>query len=87
LRADEEALFSLALLMDDYWNARSPTMRAKLASEIRLQRRQFGLTPLDRRRLEWTVAQTEEAKERHEQKRIRRAIVIDGDDPREVLSE
>lgn len=58
--SDKHALFILAVLMDDFWAAPS----TKLASEIRLQRVAFGLTPYDRRRLEWTIETTEEAKDR-----------------------
>jgi hypothetical protein len=35
-----------------------------LAAEIRLQRQCFGLTPLDRRRLQWEIARGEEAEKR-----------------------
>lgn len=58
--SDKHALFILAVLMDDFWSAPS----TKLASEIRLQRVAFGLTPYDRRRLEWTIETTEDAKDR-----------------------
>src|SRR5262245_15041954 len=33
----------------------------ELAAEIRLQRQCFGLTPIDRRRLQWEVGKAEEA--------------------------
>jgi len=62
--SDKHALFILAVLMDDFWGAPS----TKLASEIRLQRVAFGLTPYDRRRLEWTIETAEDAKD-HGQKR------------------
>lgn len=84
LRADLGALFRLVLMVDAYWE----TPSLELAREIRMMEREFGLTPLSRRRLEWTVAQTEEAKDRHEQHRVRRAVVIDAEasgDPRQVL--
>lgn len=58
--SDRHALFLLAVLVDDFW--REPS--TKLAAEIRLQRVAFGLTPYDRRRLEWTIETTEEAKDR-----------------------
>ncbi|MBF4578947.1 hypothetical protein ITJ48_05175 [Frigoribacterium sp. VKM Ac-2530] len=58
--SDRHALFLLAVLVDDFWRAPS----TKLAAEIRLQRVAFGLTPYDRRRLEWTIETTEEAKDR-----------------------
>jgi hypothetical protein len=59
LAADVHGLFRLAVLVDDYWCAGSPSGRKELAGEIRLQGQAFGLTPLDRRRLEWTVGQVE----------------------------
>jgi hypothetical protein len=60
LDADVHGLFRLAVLVDDYWRAETPTARKDLAGEIRLQGQAFGLTPLDRRRLEWTVGQVED---------------------------
>ena len=80
MRADEPALFRLVALVNTFWQSGS----LAVAKEIRLLEREFGLTPLARRRLEWTVAQAEEAKDIHEHKRARRAKIIDGD-PREVL--
>lgn len=81
--SDKHALFVLAILMDEFWTA--PT--TKLASEIRLQRVAFGLTPYDRRRLEWTIETTEEAKERGNDRKTRRAPAKKaGPDPRAVLS-
>lgn len=80
LRGDEPALFRLVWLVDKFWKSGA----LDIAREIRLMEREFGLTPLSRRRLEWSVAQAEEAKDRHEQKRSRRAVIINGD-PREVL--
>ena len=81
LRGDLPALFRLVLLVDNFWKFG----KLEFAKEIRLLEREFGLTPLSRRRLEWTVASTEEAVGRHERNRVRRAQVIDGGDPREVL--
>ncbi len=80
VRADEPALFRLVALVDAFWK----TGLLETAREIRMLEREFGLTPLSRRRLEWTVAQAEEAKDRHEEKRMKRAVVIDGD-LREIL--
>lgn len=80
LRGDLPALFRLVILVDKFWRTQS----LSLASEIRLLEREFGLTPLSRRRLEWTVVQAEESKDDYERKRIRQAPIIEGD-PREVL--
>lgn len=81
LRVDEHSLFRLAILMDVFWTEPNQAM----AAEIRLQQQAFGLTPLDRRRLEWSIEQAEEAKDRRDQKRGQRATVIPGNDPRAIL--
>lgn len=81
MRADLGALYRLAILVNGFWEA----PKLALAAEIRLLEREFGLTPLARRRLEWTVAQTEEAVDRHESARARRAKIIEPADPRGVL--
>jgi len=55
LEADIHALFRLAVLVNEYWLKLDP----KLAAEIRLQQQAFGLTPIDRRRLQWEVEKAE----------------------------
>jgi hypothetical protein len=74
LRADTDGLLQLAALVDQFWKEPSP----KLAAEIRLQRQCYGLTPIDRRRLQWEVVRAEEA----EKKRPNRKIA-----PREPVSD
>lgn len=80
LKGDLDQLIVLAYLMDNFW--REPT--AGLAAEIRQQRQAFGLTPLDRRRLEWEIERVEGPKRGgkvpEQGKRTRRA------DPRDALS-
>lgn len=82
VHGDEPALYRLIVLINLWWQ----TQKLEYAKEIRLLEREFGLTPLSRRRLEWTVAQAEEAKDQHQHKQISRAVVIDAD-PRGVLEE
>lgn len=72
LQADVHALFRLAVLIDLFWT--EPNLA--VAAEIRLQQQAFGLTPIDRRRLQWQVVQVEEAKDKHERGRARRATVV-----------
>ena len=55
LGADCQELSKLILLEDDFHLATEPKERLALIAEIRLQRQCFGLTPIDRRRLQWTV--------------------------------
>lgn len=58
LDADVHGLFRLAVLVDNYW--RDPN--AKSHAEVRLAQKDYGLTPYDRRRLEWTIEATKKAK-------------------------
>ena len=51
LEADRHALVRLAVLIDAFWNEPSK----ELAAEIRLEQQAFGLTPIDRRRLQWAM--------------------------------
>jgi len=80
VQADIHGLYRLATLIDDFWD----TPSTALAAEIRLEQQAFGLTPLDRRRLEWSIAQTEEATTKRQQRQVRAAQAGDVD-PREVL--
>jgi hypothetical protein len=56
-QSDVHGLFMLAVLQDAFWSEPSQA----LAAEIRLQRQCFGLTPIDRRRLQWEIDRGEEA--------------------------
>jgi hypothetical protein len=60
--SDIHQLVLLAYLTHDFYAALSATGRKEAATEIRLQRAMFGLTPYDRRRLEWTIETAEGAK-------------------------
>lgn len=55
--SDRHGLYRLAVLIDDFWQ--HPSTQAN--AEIRLAQKDYGLTPLDRRRLEWTIASAEKA--------------------------
>jgi hypothetical protein len=85
--SDKHQIFVLAMLMDDFFTAESRTMRMNISAEIRLSRMAFGMTPYDRRRLEWTVEQAEESKDRGNERRKRQGITQPNlaDDPRSVL--
>lgn len=85
--SDRHGLFMLADLWDQYWCAEAPRERAALAAEIRLQRQCFGLTPIDRRRLQWTIEKTEDAQDRGKRRRSRPAAAPadPAADPRSVL--
>jgi hypothetical protein len=52
--SDIHGLYAVAYLYDSFF--RRPNVKDH--AEIRLARQPYGLTPLDRRRLEWTLANT-----------------------------
>jgi hypothetical protein len=64
LLTDRDALGRLALIVDDFY--RRPS--ADGLKEIRLQGQLFGLSPLDRSRLQWEVSRGEEAERRFKPK-------------------
>lgn len=63
--SDVHGLYILAMLVDQFWSQPS----AALAGEIRLQRQCFGLTPIDRRRLQWEIDRGEQASGATQQRR------------------
>ena len=54
--SDVHGLFLLADLVDSFWTSSDAGVKAKLATEIRLQGQRYGLSPIDRKRLAWDVA-------------------------------
>jgi hypothetical protein len=78
--SDIHQLHVLARLYQDFYDCDDSRSRLSCAAEIRLQRQQFGLTPYDRRRLEWQIEVTDEAQARGRQRRAPRAVP--GADPR-----
>ena len=76
--SDRHGLFRLAVLVDDFWQ--HPSSQAN--AEIRLAQKDYGLTPLDRRRLEWTIASAETATEKRPDRKPKADKDSDGPDPR-----
>ena len=76
LGPDKEEMGALAILKDMFFKAPS----AQLAGEIRLQSARFGLTPVDRARLDWVMAADEPDKEA-----ARATARHEGGDPRAKL--
>jgi hypothetical protein len=67
--SDRHGLFALAVLVDDFWCTEDAKLRKEIASEIRQQRQCFGLTPIDRRRLQWEIERVDEAQDRGQRRR------------------
>jgi hypothetical protein len=79
IETDWDGIGRLAILWDEFYKRPN----ADTLKEIRLQNPAFGLTPLDRSRLQWEVGRGEEA----ERKRVTKAsgAVKPGGDLRKVL--
>ena len=65
VKADIHGLFRLAIIVNDFWIEPTGARHA----EIRIAQQAYGLTPYDRRRLEWTVETAEAAKDRGNMRR------------------
>lgn len=65
--SDKHGLFRLAVLIDDFWTHPSRETHA----EIRLAQKDYGQTPMDRRRLEWTIESSKKAREDGDKRRSR----------------
>ena len=77
LDSDVDAMGRLALLWDEFYQRPD----ARMLAEIRLQEQRFGLSPLDRSRLQWEVSRAEDA-ERRQPKPVTRTGAAD---PRGIL--
>ena len=75
-QADVHGLWILADLLQQYWDTPCP----QIAAEIRMHRQCYGLTPIDRRRLQWEIKRVDEPKPPPKPKRPKRSK-----DPRSVL--
>jgi len=64
LKADVHGLYRLAVLVDRFWLAPA----VGLAAQINSQEQRYGLSPLDRRRLQWIVERAEGEKRRQPRK-------------------
>jgi hypothetical protein len=60
--SDIHNVYVCAILYDDMWTGETAAARQKAAAEFRQQRSALGLTPYDRRRLEWTIELADDAK-------------------------
>ncbi|HEV8065630.1 MAG TPA: hypothetical protein VGP46_12385 [Acidimicrobiales bacterium] len=69
--SDIHGLYLLADLIDCYWMADmvKGMTKKELAAEIRLQRQCFGLTPIDRRRLQWEIEKADSAQDAGKRRR------------------
>jgi hypothetical protein len=62
--ADLSGMFRVAMLQNDFWMAGTPKERAEIQVRLEKADADFGTNPLARRRLEWQIQSSEEAKSR-----------------------
>ena len=84
-KSDNHGLFQLAVITNDFWNAETPGQRTALAAEMRQQAIRYGLSPIDRRRLQWEIEKSEDAMARGSQRKPPAAKPAPANDPRNVL--
>lgn len=77
LETDRDALGRLAVLWDSFYGG-----AVLIMGEIRLQESRFGLSPLDRSRLQWEVARGDEAAKKQQPRPEPKTPKVD---PRKVL--
>jgi hypothetical protein len=86
--SDTHGLYVLASLVNDFWFAETAKDRKDLAAELRQQGARFGLSPIDRRRLQWEVEKVEQAQDQRARKQstpAKAARKPAGGDPRDIL--
>jgi hypothetical protein len=79
VKADVHALYVVLELLEQFWREPSP----EAAREVRLASQPFGLNPLDRRRLQWEIAESQEPGRRVVPAPT--AVAKPAEDPRKVL--
>ena len=91
--SDFSGIVRRLFLEDAYWEAArqgETNQMLKLSAEIRILDIEYGLTPMARRRLQWTIEQGESAEEKTTARRNKRAAEsprpVAAVDPRELLA-
>lgn len=86
IESDRAGLHLLAELHERFWTAEGSRTKASLSAEIRQQEARFGLSPVARRTLQWSIDRGEDAEERTRKRRTsKRLQEAAAKDPREVL--
>lgn len=67
--ADVPDLLAIAVMVDEFWRSGD----TKIHAEVRMASREFGLTPMSRRSLQWEIKRLEEPKHREQAPRRARS--------------
>lgn len=80
LPSEFDGVFRMAMLWDEFY----VNGKALVLAEVRLQEQRFGLSPLDRSRLQWEVNRADEAEQQHKKRNQPKDTPQVGD-PRQLL--
>lgn len=84
LDADVSGLvYRTAELQQDFWTADDAAGRVAVETRIAKNEERLGLSPIDRRRLQWEIERGDEASERTTKRRAAKAV--QGKDPRSYM--
>jgi hypothetical protein len=83
--SDRSALLRLAELLHRFWSTEGDDVRLRLAAEVRHLEALFGLTPMDRRRLSWSIERNKAAETGDGAAAKAAAAPDPADDPRRAL--
>lgn len=83
---DINGMFRVAMLLNDFWMAETHKERAEIQVRLEKADADYGTNPLARRRLEWQIEATEDAKDRGRGRTAaKKPQPPTGDDPRASL--
>lgn len=84
--SDRHGLRVLVALVHDFWTAADSKERMNLATAIGREGARFGLSPLDRSRLQWEIDRGEAAADKTKRRRNQKRTPAEtGEDPRESI--
>jgi hypothetical protein len=83
---DINGMLRVAMLLNDFWLAETHKERAEIQVRLEKADADYGTNPLARRRLEWQIETTEDAKDRGRGRGVaKKSQPAPGDDPRAGL--
>jgi len=80
-------VYRTAEMQQDFWTAKESAGRVAVETRIAKNEERLGLSPIDRRRLQWEIEKGDEAHERTQKRRTQKELVkaTSGKDPRDLI--
>ena len=84
---DGYALLKYIVLVNNFWQSEDPEYQKSLHAEIRITRKDFGLTPIARASLHWEINKAAESDEKRKSKAAgRKTPYVEADRPYDALT-